>query len=218
MLCINLPVLCINLPVVACSNQTCDGPADRPAPRHGRYGYRIRYSWGYLDADHRTAYWFVKQLHEDGCPVPSLQDACQSWPEALRLLAETTTDHHAYTHVINDRPSLQRWSSSHVTLVGDACHAVTPNNGQGACMAIEDAFVLGVLLKKYVDTLPSDLHTAPPVCIWRRLCLSSQMTRTHITVLRLPDLRYWHHPDGQTEACYEVRPTDAAALRVCMAR
>jgi 2-polyprenyl-6-methoxyphenol hydroxylase-like FAD-dependent oxidoreductase len=31
----------------------------------------------------------------------------------------------------------------------DACHAVTPNNGQGACMAIEDAFVLAVLLRQY---------------------------------------------------------------------
>jgi 2-polyprenyl-6-methoxyphenol hydroxylase-like FAD-dependent oxidoreductase len=29
-----------------------------------------------------------------------------------------------------------------VTLLGDAAHAMTPNKGQGACQAIEDALVL----------------------------------------------------------------------------
>lgn len=29
-----------------------------------------------------------------------------------------------------------------VTLLGDAAHAMTPNLGQGACQAIEDAYVL----------------------------------------------------------------------------
>ncbi|CAN0551731.1 unnamed protein product, partial [Ectocarpus sp. 8 AP-2014] len=33
-----------------------------------------------------------------------------------------------------------------ITLLGDACHPATPNNGQGACMAIEDALVLATLL------------------------------------------------------------------------
>lgn len=42
-----------------------------------------------------------------------------------------------------------RWSSSNITLLGDACHPSTPNNGQGACMAIEDAFVLATLLGEY---------------------------------------------------------------------
>lgn len=44
-----------------------------------------------------------------------------------------------------------RWSSSNITLLGDACHPATPNNGQGACMAIEDAFVLATLLAEYWD-------------------------------------------------------------------
>lgn len=114
-----------------------------------RYGRRIRYSWGYLDSARRSAFWFVKQLHDDAAAVQPLEEACESWPEAVRLLALATEQHHSYIHVINDRPPLPRWSSSHLTLIGDACHAVTPNNGQGACMAIEDAFVLGVLLARY---------------------------------------------------------------------
>lgn len=40
-----------------------------------------------------------------------------------------------------DRP-LPRFHEGRVTLLGDAAHAMTPNLGQGACQAIEDAVVL----------------------------------------------------------------------------
>lgn len=43
---------------------------------------------------------------------------------------------------ISDRPTLSRWGRGAVTLLGDAAHAMTPNLGQGACQAIEDALVL----------------------------------------------------------------------------
>lgn len=41
-----------------------------------------------------------------------------------------------------DRVPVKRWSKDSVTLLGDAAHPTTPNLGQGACMAIEDAMVL----------------------------------------------------------------------------
>ena len=37
---------------------------------------------------------------------------------------------------------LSRWSDGCVTLLGDAAHPMTPNLGQGACQALEDAAVL----------------------------------------------------------------------------
>jgi 2-polyprenyl-6-methoxyphenol hydroxylase-like FAD-dependent oxidoreductase len=33
-------------------------------------------------------------------------------------------------------------------LLGDAAHAIPPTGGQGACMALEDSFTLGLLLAK----------------------------------------------------------------------
>jgi len=41
------------------------------------------------------------------------------------------------------RDPLPVWSRGAVTLLGDACHPMVPFMAQGACMAIEDAVVLG---------------------------------------------------------------------------
>src|SRR5262249_31631097 len=41
-----------------------------------------------------------------------------------------------------DRPPSRQWGRGQVTFVGDAIHPTTPNLGQGACQALEDAVVL----------------------------------------------------------------------------
>jgi salicylate hydroxylase len=43
-------------------------------------------------------------------------------------------------------PRLPRWSRDRVVLLGDAAHAPLPHQGQGAGLAIEDAYALGALL------------------------------------------------------------------------
>ena len=45
-----------------------------------------------------------------------------------------------------DLPRLPRWSRGRVVLLGDAAHAPLPHQGQGAGLAIEDAYALGALL------------------------------------------------------------------------
>ena len=44
---------------------------------------------------------------------------------------------------LRDREPLQQYTRDRVTMLGDAAHPMTPFLGQGACMAIEDAMVLG---------------------------------------------------------------------------
>lgn len=46
---------------------------------------------------------------------------------------------------------IEKWHKGCVVLIGDAAHALTPNLGQGAAMAIEDAFVLANELKRNAD-------------------------------------------------------------------
>jgi 2-polyprenyl-6-methoxyphenol hydroxylase-like FAD-dependent oxidoreductase len=48
---------------------------------------------------------------------------------------------------ISDILSLPKWHEGRVLLIGDAAHAVSPNAGQGASMALEDAMVLAKLLR-----------------------------------------------------------------------
>jgi 2-polyprenyl-6-methoxyphenol hydroxylase-like FAD-dependent oxidoreductase len=64
-------------------------------------------------------------------PIPSLIRATQ---EPIRLN-------------IFDVPPLPRWHCGRVLLIGDAAHAVSPNAGQGASMALEDAMYLATLLR-----------------------------------------------------------------------
>jgi salicylate hydroxylase len=70
-------------------------------------------------------------------------------PEARALLdaCETVTKSALYI-----RDPLPQWSMGRVTLLGDACHPMVPFMAQGACMAIEDAVVLGRTLQDVDET------------------------------------------------------------------
>jgi salicylate hydroxylase len=61
-------------------------------------------------------------------------------PEARALLAACDSVTKSALYI---RDPLPVWSEGRVTLLGDACHPMVPFMAQGACMAIEDAVVLG---------------------------------------------------------------------------
>ena len=47
------------------------------------------------------------------------------------------------------RDPLERWTEGRISLMGDAAHAMVPYLAQGACQAIEDAWVLAVSLARH---------------------------------------------------------------------
>ena len=59
-------------------------------------------------------------------------------PEILR---QTPSQSIIWNDIIDLKP-LKKFAFGKILLMGDAAHATTPNMGQGACMAIEDASVL----------------------------------------------------------------------------
>ncbi len=59
--------------------------------------------------------------------------------------------HSPVKHNIHDIMSLPTWHKARVLLIGDAAHAVSPNSGQGASMALEDAMYLAHLLRDSGD-------------------------------------------------------------------
>jgi FAD-dependent urate hydroxylase len=65
------------------------------------------------------------------------------WHRPVGNLVEATEEGAILRTDIYDREPLgERWGTGRVTLLGDAAHPMTPNLGQGACQAIEDAVVL----------------------------------------------------------------------------
>jgi 2-polyprenyl-6-methoxyphenol hydroxylase-like FAD-dependent oxidoreductase len=64
----------------------------------------------------------------------------------LQALAEAPPLHQDLSEL--DHPF---WGRSRVLLLGDAAHAMTPNQGQGAAMAIEDAWALALALRPGTD-------------------------------------------------------------------
>ncbi|GIF12939.1 putative monooxygenase (salicylate/ hydroxybenzoate hydroxylase [Actinoplanes teichomyceticus] len=56
--------------------------------------------------------------------------------------------------VLCDRDPVDVWTDRRVTLLGDAAHAMLQYAAQGACMALEDAVVLGDLLDCSGDDFP----------------------------------------------------------------
>jgi salicylate hydroxylase len=59
-----------------------------------------------------------------------------------------------YKWALLARGPMERWTQGRVALLGDACHPTLPFLGQGAVMAIEDAYVVAACLAKNADDPP----------------------------------------------------------------
>lgn len=82
-----------------------------------------------------------------------------SWPDPIpRLLAAVPPDA-VLRHDLYDLPPLPSFVRGRVALLGDAAHAMTPNLGQGACQALEDAVTLAHCLDSAPDDMAAALHS-----------------------------------------------------------
>ncbi len=80
-----------------------------------------------------------------------IQGLFAGWHRPIQELIEGTNASDIIKNDAQDRRALPRWSRGCVTLLGDAAHPITPNVGQGACMAIEDAACLAKSLRGEPD-------------------------------------------------------------------
>jgi 6-hydroxynicotinate 3-monooxygenase len=97
----------------------------------------------------RSEVYFVTSQPEPGFTVESwssmgyvgeLRKAFEDFHPQVRHVLAACPSVHKWALV--DRNPEARWGEGNVTLLGDACHAMTPYMAQGAAMAIEDAAVL----------------------------------------------------------------------------
>jgi len=102
-------------------------------------------------------YWFATKNAPEGekdgpvgspdGPKRALLGLFRSWHQPVGELVEATEEGAIRRDDIYDREPLKRWGQGRVTLLGDAAHPTTPNLGQGACLAVEDAVVLARCLE-----------------------------------------------------------------------
>ena len=89
-------------------------------------------------------YWFLTRNAPPGTTQSKAEAValCRNWAAPVPEIVESTSEGAILQNDIVDRPALRAWGRGPVTLLGDAAHAFTPNLGQGACQALEDAVVL----------------------------------------------------------------------------
>ena len=80
----------------------------------------------------------------------------KDWCEPVNELIQATPPTSLIRNPVFDRASVRKWGSGALTLLGDAVHPLTPNLGQGGCLAIEDAAVLARCLKGYANDVQDE--------------------------------------------------------------
>lgn len=113
----------------------------------------------------------ICQLPSAGQPVAScyredsaregLLNLFRDWCAPVGELIESTAPGSLVRNQVFDRPPVRKWGAGSLTLIGDAIHPLTPNLGQGGCLAIEDAVVLARCLRNYVTSgQPEEIRAA----------------------------------------------------------
>jgi 2-polyprenyl-6-methoxyphenol hydroxylase-like FAD-dependent oxidoreductase len=115
-------------------------------------------------------YWFAtkntSEGEEDGPfgtpsgPKAALMELFGGWHRPVpELIAETGERAIRRDDLYDREPLAASWGTGRVTLLGDAAHPMTPNLGQGACQAIEDAVKLARCLEELGEVdVPSALR------------------------------------------------------------
>lgn len=116
-----------------------------------------RKHFGYLPIGGGRTYWFATDNQPaGGTDTPgrtkaTLLDLFANWYRPIPAVIDATDESAILRGDIIDRKPITRWGEGRMTLLGDAAHPTTPFLGQGACMAIESAWVLAECLSAAVD-------------------------------------------------------------------
>ncbi len=120
--------------------------------------------FGALHIGLRRVYWFATSNTAAGCSdapggrKAELLEHFAGWHEPVPALVRETPDESILRNDVYDLEPLERWGEGRVALMGDAAHAMTPNLGQGAGLALEDAVVLALCVRDSRGEVSSGLQ------------------------------------------------------------
>jgi 2-polyprenyl-6-methoxyphenol hydroxylase-like FAD-dependent oxidoreductase len=183
----------------------------------------------YYELGPGRVYWWATAPLAQGTDVPSgerrayLTEAFGSWSFGIpRIIASTLESLILQNDIFDRRPS-PRWHRGRVVLLGDAAHPTTPNLGQGACMAIEDAIVLArsIVEAPDCDSAFTRFHrsrarrTASTVRLSRWWGQVGLWKHPVMVALRNGAMRYgpdgWMERGGAAQYCYDPGVLPAAS-------
>jgi len=111
--------------------------------------------FGFVQIAENKVYWYALKSFKKNKSEFSINDLHQyfsSYNSIIKDIINSTKKEQVNTAEISDLKPTNTWFKGNVCLIGDSAHATTPNMGQGACQAIEDAYVFSECLNKYSIT------------------------------------------------------------------
>ncbi|MEV0360466.1 FAD-dependent monooxygenase [Nocardia sp. NPDC050697] len=136
----------------------CFATANAPAAASGSgVGNGVAGVRGGAEGHDDVAASFVRMNDE----LAELRERFAHWHAPIPALLEAADPAAVLRHDIYDLPALPRFTAGRIALVGDAAHAMTPDLGQGACQALEDAATLGAVLATDADLRRYDALRRP---------------------------------------------------------
>lgn len=139
------------------ANQICwRGITEYKLPEE--YRNELNEAWGkserfgfVLIAENKVYWYAVKSFknEKNEFSINLIENYFSNYNSVVRDIIKSTKKEHINTAEISDLKPTSNWYKKNVCLIGDSAHATTPNMGQGACQAIEDAFVLSECMAKY---------------------------------------------------------------------
>ncbi len=123
-----------------------------------KYQHELNEAWGkserfgFVQIAKNKVYWYaLKSFKKDKeeFNVQNIESYFSEYNTVIKDLISSSKKEQINTAEISDLKPTDTWYKENICLIGDAAHATTPNMGQGACQAIEDAYILSECLKKY---------------------------------------------------------------------
>jgi len=149
--------------------------------------------FGYVPIGNNKVYWFacknapIKDEMMSLFRISDLVDNFKSYTYPIPEILKDTSDADLILSDIVDLKPISQYAFNRILLLGDAAHATTPNLGQGACMAMEDA----LFVAEEINRQPKNIVNAFKSFEQKRVPRAHYIVNTSF---RLGKLAQWENP------------------------
>lgn len=172
-----------------CWRAVIENPGLNPEVSSETWGPGRRF--GIVPLAENQLYWFACTNAPQNDPrygdfrVADLRRHFADFHDPIPAILEHTSDEELLWNDILDLKPIDRYAFRNILLIGDAAHATTPNLGQGACQAIEDAVILADEIGRH-----SEIPTAFRRFEARRVQRTHFVTNTSWRVGKIAQIKY----------------------------